>query len=34
MVKDTLKGLEKSLSKIDFIDKNLKTSSKLLGFYV
>ena len=26
--------LEKSLGKIDFIDKNLKTSSKLLGFYV
>lgn len=27
-------NLDKSLTKIDHIDKNLKTSSKLLGFYV
>lgn len=30
----TLHSLDKTLNKIDFIDKNLKTSSKLLGFYV
>ena len=30
----TLHCLDKTLNKIDFIDKNLKTSSKLLGFYV
>ena len=29
-----LHDLQKRLNKIDFIDKNLSTSSKLLGFYV